>query len=340
MDLFAQQARNRRMTWLLMSCFVLLLLGLGLLCDLAYSPRVSVQGYPWLHLPLFTCLAMAGGTGAAAYSYFHGARMVLSSLGARELDARDLQERQLANVVEEMAIAAGVPVPRIYVLEDEDPNAFATGHAPEAASLGVTRGLLTALDRDELQAVVAHELGHIKNLDIRLMTVASVLLGAIALLGDLAVRLGTPRHGSRARGRNDQGWIVLVAVLAGLLAPLAARLVAMAVSRTREFEADRSAAEFTRNPGALASALAKLEAHAAPTQVATRGTAHMFVVDPRLSRLNEQEGPVADLFATHPPIKSRIARLNRMGYDPGAEPAPRSSFRRKKQSARGPEEAT
>jgi heat shock protein HtpX len=157
------------------------------------------------------------------------------------------------------------------------------------------------------------------------MTIVSVLLGAIALLSDLAFRSSGYAHRRRSDRNGGGNPLLLIAVLAmALLAPLAARMIAMAVSRTREFEADRSGAEFTRNPLALAQALAKLEAHQHPTRLATQGTAHLFIVDPRLSQLNEREGAVANLFATHPPIRQRIARLERMGYaDKGS-----TSFRR------------
>jgi heat shock protein HtpX len=327
MDLFAQQARNRRVTVLLMAAFLILFLGLGLAIDMVYSgpSGVSFSGLP-VPVPVFTALALGIGSASAATSYFRGDKMVLASVGARELDETRLEERQLRNVVEEMALASGIPVPAIYVMPEADPNAFATGRSPAHASLAVTEGLLQALDREELQAVVAHEMGHIRNLDIRTMMIVSVLLGAIALLSDLALR--SSGHAHRRRSDREGGGnplLLIVILLVALLAPFAARLIAMAVSRTREYEADRSGAEFTRNPLALARALEKLEAHQHPTRLATQGTAHLFIVDPRLSKLNEQEGRVANLFATHPPIRQRIVRLERMGY---GDSGTRTSFRR------------
>lgn len=319
MDLFAQQAHNRRMTLVLIGAFLLLFLLVGLTIDMVYSGNSGLQVAGWsLPIPFFSALALGLGASGAATSYFHGDKLVLAAVSARPLDESRLAEKQLGNVVEEMAIASGIPVPRLYLIPDDDPNAFATGRSPEHASIAVTQGLLASLDREELQAVIAHEMGHVRNLDIRTMTLVSVLLGAIALLSDLAFRgshVSSRRQSSRREGHP---LLLILALVVGLLAPLVARMLAMAVSRMREYEADRSGAEFTRNPLALARALAKLEAHQDPTRTATEGTAHLFIVDPRVSRLNEREGAVANLFATHPPIQKRIARLEQMGY--GASP--------------------
>ncbi|MFP5502933.1 MAG: M48 family metallopeptidase [Candidatus Sericytochromatia bacterium] len=302
MDLFAQQARNRRMTWLLMGGFVLILAALGLVFQMWMDLRYEELPVVWLGAVAFS-LAYAG------IGYWRGDKLVLGSLGGRPADPAVLKEQQLMNVVEEMCLASGVPIPAVYILPDADPNALATGRDPAHATIAVTEGLLEALNREELQAVVAHEIGHIKNLDIRIMMVTSIFLGAIALIADMFMRQN--RSSSSSRSKSNDG---LLLVLIGLAATLAARFLAMAVSRTREFEADRSASEFTRNPQALASALRKLEAHHAPTQVATQGTAHLFVVDPRLSQLNDREDWLGDLFSTHPPIQQRIARLEQMGY--------------------------
>lgn len=315
MDLYSQQLRNQRMTWLLMAGFVVLFLLVGLLLDYGGELDTVSRGGAWTWTwPLYSSAAVALSVGGSAWAFFAGDRMILGSVGARPVDPEVPAERQLMHVVEEMALATGLPVPRVYLLPDTDPNAFATGRSPEVASIGVTEGLLGILDRAELQAVVAHELGHVRNLDIRLMMVVSVLLGAIALLSDMATRRTYYRHARRRDDRSGGGLWVLLALLVAVLAPLVARIVAMAVSRTREYEADRSAAEYTRNPLALASALEKLAAHAAPTRVATQGTAHLFMVDPKGLALNEEEGALVSLFATHPPIAKRIERLRRMGY--------------------------
>lgn len=310
MELFEQQARNRRQTWLLLGGFVALLAAVGGVIDYGGAPDQVHLALSQGQIPVFTMGALAFSAVSGLFTYYQGDKLVLASMRARPLDPGRLEERQLQNVVEEMAIASGLPMPRLYVLPDKDPNAFATGRSPEHASLGVTEGLLELLDREELQAVVAHEMGHIANLDIRTMMIVSVLLGAVGLLADLLTRMGTSSSSSRRRSANAPVPLVLI----GLVAALVGRMLAMAVSRTREFEADRTAAEFTRNPLALARALAKVEGRLTPTRLATQGTAHMFIVDPRVSSLNDREGGFFDLFASHPPIKQRIARLEAMGY--------------------------
>jgi len=317
MDLYSQQRRNRRLTWLLMAGFVGLFLVLGFLLDYGRTLDHVMRGGAWIwSMPFYTAGAMAMSVGGSAWAYFSGDQMILHSVGARPLNPEVHAERQLQNVVEEMAIATGLPVPQVYLLPDSDPNAFATGRSPQEASMGVTDGLLGIMNREELQAVIAHEMGHIRNLDIRLMMIVSVLLGAIALMSDIAVRQQyyRPDRRSDRDDRSDGGLWALLAIVLAILAPFFARLVAMAVSRTREYEADRSAAESTRNPLALASALEKLDAHNAPTRVATQGTAHLFMVDPTGRALNDGEGGFQSLFATHPPIAKRIERLREMGY--------------------------
>jgi heat shock protein HtpX len=228
------------------------------------------------------------------------------------------------NVVAEMAIAAGLPMPRVHLIDDPDPNAFATGRGPDHASIAVTTGLLHAMDRDELQGVIAHEMAHVRNYDIRKMTIVAALLGAVLLLSDWAVRfrLGLPASrdsgGRRRAGGSAAGPLALVLLglwlLTVLLTPLIGQLLATAVSRRREYLADASGAELTRNPLGLANALRKLEAAGAPTARIHRGTAHLCIADPLGRAVNEREGWLANLFGTHPPIADRIARLEAMGY--------------------------
>jgi heat shock protein HtpX len=227
-----------------------------------------------------------------------------------------------------MAIASGVPKPRVWIVPDEDPNAFATGRDPASSHVAVTAGLLTQLNRDELQAVVAHELGHVKNLDVRLMTLLAALVGAVALVGDFmsrAMRGGARVHGAslggggRRRGGKKGGNPLLVVVLAlwilsWLLAPLITRLLALGVSRKREYLADAMSAQFTRNPKALADALHKIEHAAAPTTSMKRGSAHLCIADPLGRRLTNREGVFAELFGTHPPMAIRVAKLKAMAY--------------------------
>lgn len=266
------------------------------------------------------------GIGIAWYAYKTGPQKVLWATGAREVVApTDDQERLLVNVVEEMAIAAGLPRPRIWVMPDDDPNAFATGHEPGDSHIAVTRGLLAICSRDEMQAVIGHELGHVKNLDVRLMTTLAALVGAILLMRDgmgRSMRFGRissggggGRRGGGGKGGNPLVVVLLVLwIISWIIAPLITQLLALAVSRRREYLADAMSAQFTRNPLALASALEKIENAAAPTGTIKRGSAHLCIVDPLGRRLTSREGWLADRLATHPPMGMRIARLKGMGY--------------------------
>jgi heat shock protein HtpX len=227
-----------------------------------------------------------------------------------------------------MAIASGIPKPRVWIVPDEDPNAFATGRDLNTAHVAVTAGLLTQLDRDELQSVVAHEMGHVKNLDVRLMTLLAALVGAVTLAGDFMARmmrggsrvrgvsLGASRRGSGKKGGNPALIVVLVLwLLSWLLAPLITRLLALGVSRKREYLADAMSAQFTRNPGALARALHKIEHAANPTHSMKKGSAHLCIADPLGRRLTNKEGMFAELFGTHPPMAIRVAKLKAMAYN-------------------------
>jgi heat shock protein HtpX len=328
MNLYEQLAANRRRTWLVLAVFVGFVLLLGVGFDAA---SLSANG---VFLPLGTVAALVGGSGTAAYGYFRGGQAVLASTKAVDLasaiaaspDRLDL--RQYQNIVEEMAIAAGLPPPAAYVVADPDPNAFATGRDPGHASIAVTEGLLRLLNREQLQGVVAHEMSHIRNADIRLMTLVAALVGTVALLADWAARgwrLGMFRGspvGSRRNG-NDKGGrgavvaaLMVVWILAMILAPLIARILALFVSRTREFLADASAAELTRNPGALADALERIEAQGTPTASMKMGSAHLCIADPLGRPANEGHGVWANLMATHPPMRERVAALRGMGYEP------------------------
>src|SRR5438876_4553639 len=273
--------------------------------------------FPWLGI-LLTIVAIV----TAWYSYKTGPEKVLWATGAHELiDPQTDAERQLVNVVEEMAISAGVPRPRIWIVPDDDPNAFATGHDPRDSHIAVTNGLLRICSRDELQGVIGHELGHVKNLDVRLMTTLAALVGAVLLVRDgMGRMMGRGRLPGRSSGRRAKDAGPLLAILLALwviswiIAPLVTQLLAMAVSRRREYLADAMSAQFTRNPLALASALEKIEGAAAPTESIKRGAAHLCICDPLGRRLTNNEGWLADRFATHPPMSMRISRLKGMGY--------------------------
>jgi heat shock protein HtpX len=315
-NLYDQQRRNKSRTWTILFGFVLFLAFLGMGADaFLYGSGVGPG------IPVATLGALCLGGFSAWWALAGGDKAVLESTHAVPVDPRDPKQRVLDNVVEEMAIAAGVPKPAVYVIPDSDPNAFATGTGPEKSSIAVTAGLVQALSREELQGVVSHELSHVRNYDIRVMTVVAALVGSDLLLSDWG-RRGLWWGGGRRRSSDEGGggsgplailffavWIVSL-----LLAPLIAQLVAMAVSREREYLADASGAELTRNPLSLASALEKIEAAAAPTPSIKQGVAHLCIADPRGLAINEREGGWASLFSTHPPIAKRIALLRQMAY--------------------------
>ena len=325
MNLYEQQAANRRRTWIVMIAFVVFLVLLGVGFDAFFF------GVDRAFVPVGSFVALGVGSVSALVGYVKGDRMVLAATGARPLaevaagasEDEALKLRQLENVVDEMAIAAGLPRPPVYVVPDPDPNAFAAGRGPGHSSIAVTEGLLDALDREELQGVIAHELSHVRNYDTRVMTVVAALVGGIVLLSDWA-RRGMFWGGGRRRGRGSRDgggatgvlffvvWIVAIA-----LAPLIAQMLAMSVSRKREYLADASGAELTRNPLGLARALEAIDGAAAPTTSVRRGSAHLCIADPLGRAMNLRRGRAADLFASHPPMADRIAALREMAFERG-----------------------
>lgn len=321
-NLYEQQASNRRRTWGVMALFVAFLFFLGYGFDRFYLE---------VPYPIVGLVALAFGSISAVSSYVRGDRAVLASCRAVPIDELAIERAtpdirfkltQLANVVDEMTIASGLPRPKLYLIDDPDPNAFATGRDPERASIAVTAGLLDALGRDELQGVIAHEMSHVRNYDIRLLTVVAALVGAIALVADWTMRGmrfggGGGGRSSDSRGKKGGGGaniLFFVWIVAIILAPLVAQVLAMMVSRRREFLADASGAELTRNPLALASALDKVEAAAGPTRAIKRGTANLCIADPLARSIGRKEGRWADLLASHPPMATRIAALREMAH--------------------------
>jgi heat shock protein HtpX len=327
-NLYEQQSSNRHKTWLVIFLFVAFLFLLGLGFDTFY---IGAFGGAGGYVPIGSILALGVGSVSAIATYIGGDRAVLLASGAKPLadvvasasEADTLKLRQLSNVVDEMAIASGVPRPDIYIVPDPDPNAFATGRGPGHSSIAVTRGLLDALDREELQGVVAHEMSHIRNLDVRLMTIVAALVGGVVLLSDWAQRSmwwgGGPRRRRDGDGEGGGGiaGVVFLAVwlVAMVLAPIIAQMLSMMVSRQREYLADASGAELTRNPLGLAQALEKIEAAVAPTQAINRGSAHLCITDPLGRSLNLKEGFWSNLFASHPPMPARIAALKAMALE-------------------------
>ena len=327
-NLFAQQQSNRRRsTWLTLG-FLLFFAWVGFGGDLAFWLLTAGAGPGSYHhiVPFIGISSVLSAGFICWYSWRYGAERVLWSTGAWELiEPATPEQKQLMNVVEEMAIASGLPKPRVWVIPDADPNAFATGRDAATASVAVTEGLLAALSRDELQAVIAHEMAHVRNLDIRLMTLLAGIIGAIALLSDGMGRMlgrgsrvgrGWSGGNSGKGGKgNPLGLVILVLWLLTLaVAPVVSRILAMAVSRKREYLADATGAQLTRNPMALASALEKLAGATAATQSITQGSAHLCIVDPSPGLMSSREGFLADFVASHPPIGQRIIRLRGMGY--------------------------
>jgi heat shock protein HtpX len=324
-NLFAQQQANRRRsTWLTLG-FILFFAWVGFGGDLAFWLLTADAAPGSYHhvVPFIGILSVFSAAAICWYSWRHGAERVLWATGAWELiEPGTPEQKQLVNVVEEMAIASGLPKPRVWIVPDADPNAFATGRDAATASVAVTEGLLATLSRDELQAVIAHEMAHVQNLDVRLMTLLAGMIGAIALLSDGMGRMigrggrwGGGKGGKSGKGGNPLGVVILVLWLLTLVvAPVISRLLAMAVSRKREYLADATGAHLTRNPLALASALEKLEGATAATESITRGAAHLCIVDPSPGLMSSREGFLADFVASHPPIRQRIVRLQGMAY--------------------------
>jgi heat shock protein HtpX len=257
-----------------------------------------------------TIFALGMATFMTLTAYYGGSRILLASLGAEKLDMQIPEHRELHNIVTEMALASGSAMPQIYVIYDPAPNALATGTNEKNVAICVTTGLLVLLDREQTQGVVAHEMSHIRNEDVLLMTLVSILLGGIALLADFGQRGFYSSRSSRLGRKSPLIFLPLLILIA--FSPLIARLLAMAVSRQREYLADATAAQYTRNPVGLARALEKIREAGMAFQKATRGTAHMFFVNPLRRRLDDHDGGLADLLASHPPINRRILLLYQM----------------------------
>ena len=259
-------------------------------------------------------VALAVAMVSAAVGYYASDKIVLGISKARPVAREEFPH--LYHSVEGLAIAAGLPAPKCYVIDDTAPNAFAAGRKPETAVICVTTGLLEKLDRVELEGVVAHEMSHIRNYDVRLQTVVVVMAGVVALLSDWMLRSffwggGRRRGRDRSGGGGAEGALVLVGLALAVLSPVIATVIQLAVSRKREFLADASAAMLTRYPAGLASALRKISADREPLEAANKATAHLYIVNP-LKNLKGGGGGLNRLFSTHPPIEERIAALEKM----------------------------
>jgi heat shock protein HtpX len=291
---------NRRNTFFLMFLFVVLVTGFVTAIGI-------VVGLP----PQYAAIVAVPVLIFALFSYYSSTRITLAISGARPVTKED--EPELYRTVENLCIGAGLPMPQVYVIEDGAPNAFATGRDPNHAAVVVTRGLLQKMDEQELQGVIAHELSHIGNYDIRIMTIVVVLVGIIALLADLMLRFTIIGAGARPNNRGRSGGsaaivIYAIAIVGIILTPIAAQLIRLALSRQREYLADASGALLTRYPEGLARALEKIAADPDPLEEANKATAHLYIVNP----LHDHDSFLNNLFSTHPPIEKRIALLRAM----------------------------
>ena len=297
--LFDQIASNKRRTWVLLVAFFALLALIG-----------AAVGYLWLDSP-FGGMAIAfiiGGIYAVSM-IFQSTEIVMSMNGAREVSEEEAPE--LYHVVQDMAMVAQIPMPRVYIVEDASPNAFATGSKPENAAVAATTGLLALMNREELESVMGHEVSHIRNYDIRISTIAVALTSAVTMLSSMAGRMMWYGGGGRRRNDrdNDNGLgiiLMIVSLLALLLAPLAATLVQLAISRQREYLADASSVELTRNPRGMINALLKLDNSQPMEHHVDDASAALYINDPK------KKGGLQKLFYTHPPISDRIERLKNM----------------------------
>jgi heat shock protein HtpX len=251
-------------------------------------------------------------SGTATFiSYWYSDKIVLGISGARKANSKE--DKLFSQVVENLCIGAGIPKPKLYVIEDSAPNAFATGRDPEHAVVCATTGLLSKLNRTELEGVMAHELSHIRSYDIRLMSVVSVMVGLVALLADWFLRMSYFGRGNRDRENNQLGALLLVlGLIFAILSPVIAQLIQLAVSRRREFMADGGSVELTRQPQGLIAALEKISADHEPLEAANKATAHLYIANPFKDKSKSGVSTFANLFNTHPPLVERIAALQKM----------------------------
>jgi len=324
-NLFAQQEANRKASRRLVAGFIIFVAWLGFGGDIIWFLASRNSENPGaLHIfPGIGILLSLVAVAMAWAGYNFGATMLMKASSAREIDTPSTDaEQRLVNIVDEMSIASGVRRPHIWIVPDEAPNAFATGVKPDDSHIAVTEGALATLNREELQGVVAHEMGHIANYDVRLMTLLTALVGMVALVHNMGFRMGRFGGGGRSRSRsskNDGMGVVVVVLLvlwiiSWLIAPIVTRLMVMKVGRSREYLADAMSAQYTRNPGALANALEKIGGSTIKPRAIPKSSAQLCIADPYHSKWDEREGRVANLMATHPPLRERVQRLREMAY--------------------------
>lgn len=297
MIVYNQIDSNKRKSTLTIGFFLVFIIGLGWLISYVYNS------------PIILWVAVILSVSQALISYYSGDKIALATTGAREIQKKD--NPVLWNVVSNLSITAGLPMPKVYVIDDPAPNAFATGRDPQHASVAATTGLLERLNKSELEGVIAHEMSHIGNYDIRLMMIVVVLVGVVSTISDLFMRArfwGLGDSDDNRSGGQFQLIMSIVAVLAAILAPIAAVLVQLSISRKREFLADSSAVLLTRYPDGLADALEKISRYEEPMKNVSSATAHLFISDP----IGKKESYLSKLFSTHPPIEERVKILRAM----------------------------
>jgi heat shock protein HtpX len=294
--MYKQIDSNKTKTTLFLTLFLVFIIGFGWFLSYLYDSQIILY------------IAVAISIIQAWVSYYYSDKIALAVSGAQPLKRDDAKE--LFRIVETLSIAAGIPEPKVYLVDDTAPNAFATGRDPKHASIAVTRGLLEKLNKTELEGVIAHELSHITNYDIRLSTMVVVLVGVIALASDWFLR-SLWYGGGRSRDDNNSsmnGPLIIIGIVLAILAPLVATLIQLAISRKREFLADASGALLTRYPEGLASALEKIAQDKEPLEVANKATAHLYFENP----LKDYSGKINGLFSTHPPVEERVKALREM----------------------------
>lgn len=295
MDLYAQRASNIRRTWALVFGFLIVVIAVGYAISWYYGD------------PSILVIAIVIAVATNFYAYWYTDKLVLSLNHARPASREEFFD--FYTVTENLAMTAGLSMPRMYVIDDPAPNAFATGRDEKRAVVCATIGLLRMMSRVELEGVIAHELSHIRNRDILLMTVAVVLAGFVAIVANIFLRMSFFGGGRRDDRGGGNAILLILAIVGIVLAPIAAKLIELAVSRRREYLADASGALLTRYPEGLASALEKIGSYPAPMRSANLATAHLFINDPFGTKSGGSSGWIERLFSTHPPIPDRIKAL-------------------------------
>jgi len=304
MTAYTGVSSNRFKTWLIMFLF---------------AAFITLLVYVFTNALGFRCPSALGFTGIALiiagimnfFSYYYSDKIIMTISAAKQIQKKD--NPQLFRIIENLSIASGLPMPKVFLVDDSAPNAFATGRDPKHASIAFTSGILEKLNRQELEGVAAHELSHVGNYDTRLLTIVSVLVGMIALLSDWFIRITWFGGGNRDNDDNDSaaGIFMIIAFVLAILSPIIATLIQLAVSRKRELLADASGALLTRNPEELAQALIKISKDQEPLEVANKATAHLYIVNP-FKDGHKMVGNFANLFNTHPPIEERVKALRAM----------------------------